>query len=296
MQGRNPTSAGRFRQAVPDAVEGEERRAAGARRSPEMVEPIKAAKPEPKAVAKPEPKKEAAAPRPHADTGRRGRRRLGARADERTARRFRSAGSRPAAAAAGAYTDFADFCCPEYHRRSMQQHDLRATGSEHQGAGGPNRMKFVVHRDGTHHRRVRSSRARVSSSISRRTRALEQTQQLPPLPTAFPTRSADGAPRIRIQAINDETDTPARLAAFAHDLRSSPSSAASSSRPRRRPPSQSQPEARSASRSPAAPALPPKLAIVPDSSRCRRTPRRWRPRRRSPTCCTTTSTTSASST
>src|SRR5215216_2357825 len=114
VQGRNPESAKAVQEAVPDAAKAKND-APPAVTKPEMVEPVKAAKPEPKSVAKPEPKKEE--PQLHGRTPTQG-----AEVKQGTSR---VQNSQTAAIPFGglatggggmgsARTELGDFCCPEY--------------------------------------------------------------------------------------------------------------------------------------------------------------------------------------
>lgn len=182
IQGRNPESAKKVQEPVPDASKAKND-APPALAKPEMVEPIKTPKPEPKTVAKPEPKKEV--PQLHGRTPTQG-----AQVNDGSARVQTNAtaaipfGGLATGGGGGssAYTDFADFCCPEYIQ-VMKQH-VYANWRDHQGQAGLNRVKFVVHRDGTITDVTVEQSAGQFLDLSS-TRALEQTKQLPPLPTAF---------------------------------------------------------------------------------------------------------------
>lgn len=183
IQGRNPESAKRVQEAVPD-VSKAKNDAPPALAKPEMVEPIKAAKPEPKSAAKPEPKKDV--PQLHSRTPTQGAQVIDGSARVQTnATAAIPFGGLATGGGGGsaAYTDFADFCCPEYIQVMKQA--VYANWRDHQGQPGLNRVKFVVHRDGLiTDVMVEQSAGQFLDLASRR--ALEQTKQLPPLPAAFP--------------------------------------------------------------------------------------------------------------
>jgi TonB family protein len=140
-------------------------------------------KPEPKTVAKAEPKK--TEPQLHGRTPTQG-----AEVKEGSARvqtgqtaavRFEglATGGGPVG---GAYTDFADFCCPEY--LAIMQRQIYGNWNQRQGQAGSTKMKFVIQRDGTiTDIAVEQSAGPFLDLASRR--ALEQTQRLPPLPGAY---------------------------------------------------------------------------------------------------------------
>ena len=64
--------------------------------------------------------------------------------------------------AGAAYTDFKDFCCPEYLTTMVQL--VQRNWQQNQGVDGTVMVKFTITRDGAHPRRRRSrSKARRSS-------------------------------------------------------------------------------------------------------------------------------------
>jgi len=183
VQGRNPESAKPVQQVTAEPVKAKDE-APPALAKPDMVEPIKAAKPEPKTVAKPEPKKEV--PQLHGRTPTQGAEVRAGTARVQTGQTAAipfgglatGGGGTP-----GAYTDFADFCCPEYIQVMKQQ--IYANWRVRQGQDGVNKMKFVVRRDGLIiDITVEKSAGQFLDLASMR--ALQQTKQLPPLPAAFP--------------------------------------------------------------------------------------------------------------
>src|SRR4051812_18685272 len=141
VQGRNPISAPRVEEAVPDAKPTINTPPAAAK--PEMVLPTKAAKPEPKAV---KPK--------DADSTRLRPPSQGAEVKQGTARADTHGASVPFGGLAtggggdGAVTtDLANFCCPEY--LGVLKRSIYANWKKEQGQAGLNSVKFVIKRDGT---------------------------------------------------------------------------------------------------------------------------------------------------
>lgn len=87
----------------------------------------------------------------------------------------------------GAYTDYANFCCPEYLRQMTAF--IKRNWQQNQGAAGQVLMKFTVQRDGTltDIEVEKPSGQYLLDNAS--TRALVVTRQLPQLPREFPERS-----------------------------------------------------------------------------------------------------------
>lgn len=182
IQGRNPQSAKPIQQEVADPSKAKTD-APPALTKPEMVEPIKTAKPESKAITRPEPKKET--PQLHGRTPTQG-------AQERTGTARVETGQTAAipfgglatggGPVGGAYTDYADFCCPEY--LSTMTRMIYGNWQQKQGQVGVNQMKFTIQRDGTITDIAVEQSANPFLDLASR-RALEQTQRLPPLPAPF---------------------------------------------------------------------------------------------------------------
>jgi hypothetical protein len=82
----------------------------------------------------------------------------------------------------GAYTDTGDFCCPEYLQ--TMQRLIYGNWQQKQGQAGITKMKFTIQRDGTLADITVEESAGTFLDLASR-RALEQTQRLPPLPSAF---------------------------------------------------------------------------------------------------------------
>jgi TonB family protein len=180
IQGRNAMSGRQIQEAVPETVKPRND-TAPAPVKPEMVEPLKAAKPEPKRVARPEPKKEEP-PRGRTPT-------QGAEVKPGVARIDTQGAPTPfggfatgGGAAGTAYTDFADFCCPEYLARMQTM--IYGNWQQRQGVEGSNIVKFTIARDGTISAVVIEQGGNEFLNRASQ-RAVALTQQLPPLPTAF---------------------------------------------------------------------------------------------------------------
>ena len=148
-----------------------------------MVEPIKAAKPEPKTVAKPEPKKDV--PQLHSRTPTQGAQVVdsSARVQTNSTAAIPFGGLATGGGGMGAArTDTSNFCCPEY--LTTMQRLVYANWKPNQGQAGTNVVKFVVHRDGSiSDITVETGAGQFLDLASQR--ALEQTQRLPPLPQAY---------------------------------------------------------------------------------------------------------------
>jgi TonB family protein len=181
-QGRNPMSTKQIQEAVPETVKPKND-APPAIAKPEMVEPVKAAPTPPKAVTKPEPPKETPQIRGRTPT-------QGAEVTKGTARVDTASQSQTqfgglatsAQVGTGAYTDYADFCCPEYLQQMVSV--VRRNWQQRQGQEGENTAKFVIRRDG----KIDSVEIEKSASplldLATR-RALITTDRLQPLPAGF---------------------------------------------------------------------------------------------------------------
>ena len=180
IQGRNPMAGRQVQQVAPDAAKP---RAVTppAPPKPEMVEPVKTAKPAPTAVTKPEPKKEeplrGRTPSQGAEV-----KPGDARADTRGAAIPFGGLATGGGGVPGAYTDYADFCCPEYLQTMTRL--IYGNWQQKQGVEGSNVVRFVVRRDGAITDVVVEQGANQFLNLASQ-RALAQTKQLPPLPAAF---------------------------------------------------------------------------------------------------------------
>ena len=180
IQGRSPMAGRQVQQAVPDTAKSRNI-TPPAPPKPEMVEPIKTAKPAPKAVTKPEPKK---------DEPLRGRTpSQGAEVKPGDARADTKGAAIPFGGLAtggggvpGAYTDYADFCCPEYLQTMTRL--IYGNWQQKQGQAGVTKVKFVIQRDGSITDIAIEQSAGPFLDLASQ-RALEQTRRLPPLPAPF---------------------------------------------------------------------------------------------------------------
>ena len=181
IQGHNAVSAKQVQQAVPDPVKPKVD-APPALIKPEMTEAVKAAKPEPKAITRPDAKPPE--PQLHGRTPTQGQEvnKSIARIETHGAT-VRHRPRRPAAAAAAPRAPTSPIsAAPSTSRRCSGW--CARTGSSGRRRPAPTRVKFVIHRDGT------ITDVAVEKGVSplldqASTRALIQTQRLPPLPAAF---------------------------------------------------------------------------------------------------------------
>jgi TonB family protein len=181
QQGRNPISAKPVQDAVPETVKPKNE-APPALVKPEMIEPVKTAKPEPRTAAKPEPKKDV--PQLHGS-----RPTQGAEVKAGTAKIETHGAAIPfgglatgGGGAGAAYTDYADFCCPEYLSTMVQM--VQKNWQQNQGQDGTVKVKFTIQRDGTLTGiEVEQQSAQFLNLAAQR--AVMATKQLPPLPAAF---------------------------------------------------------------------------------------------------------------
>ena len=181
VQGRNPISAKPVQEAVPETVKPKND-APPAVAKPEMIEPVKTAPTPAKANVKPEPPKETPQLRGRTPT-------QGTEVTKGTARVETNSAAQNAfglatggAGGGAAYTDFADFCCPEYLTTMIQI--VGRNWQQRQGQDGNVQLKFVIQRSGV------ISNIEVEKQFSplldlAAQRALVSTKQLPPLPAAF---------------------------------------------------------------------------------------------------------------
>ena len=180
QQGRNPMDARKVETAVPEGKKPTDTPPMATK--PEMIEPVKKA-PAAKPNAKPEPAK----PLPQLQ-GRTPSQ--GAEVNKGTARiETNSTAQTPTPGLAtggggtgGAYTDYGDFCCPEY---LAQVHTLiKRNWQPRQGQVGQNTVKFTIQRDGTiTDVSIKEGNNQLLNLASQR--ALQVTRSVPPLPAAF---------------------------------------------------------------------------------------------------------------
>jgi len=180
IQGRNPISNKEIQQAVPETVKPKND-TPPALAKPEMVENV--SKPQPKTITKPEPPK--TTPQSSSRTPTQGAevRKGAARVETGQTAAIPFGGlATGGGPVGGAYTDYADFCCPEYLATMTRL--VYGNWNQKQGQTGTNRVKFTIQRDGSITEISIERSAGPFLDIASR-RALEQTQRLPPLPAAF---------------------------------------------------------------------------------------------------------------
>ncbi len=180
-QGMTSISNKPVQEAAPSPTKPNEQ-APPALAKPEMVEPLKTAKPQPKAVAKIEPKKEEA--QLHGRTPTRGPEvKQGAARVETGGAATPFGGLATGGGGAGAaYTDFANFCCPEYLQTMVQV--VQRNWQQQQGVDGTVIVKFTIQRNGQL-TGIEVEKQSVPFLNLAAQRAVVQTKQLPPLPAAF---------------------------------------------------------------------------------------------------------------
>jgi outer membrane biosynthesis protein TonB len=181
QQGNNTIAAKQIQEVAPETVKPRNE-APPALTKPEMIEPVKAAKPEPKTPAKPEPKKEAvqlhgAKPTQGAEV------KAGSAKIETHGAAVPFGGLATGGGGAGqAYTDYANFCCPEYMAAVTEQ--IRRNWNPKQQQDGTSAVKFTIRRDGTIADVVVEQGANQILNLASQ-RAIVTTQRVPPLPAAF---------------------------------------------------------------------------------------------------------------
>jgi TonB family protein len=180
-QGRNPMSNRRIEEPIPDNVKPKDTPPPLAK--PEMVEPVKTAPTPPKTQAKPEPKKET--PQLHGRTPTQGAqvREGTAKVETGSQAQTQFGGLATGGSGAGqAYTDYANFCCPEYLDQMVSL--VRRNWQVKQGQEGTVGIKFTIMRDGTITAIDVEKPASPMLNIAAQ-RVIVNTRQLPPLPAAF---------------------------------------------------------------------------------------------------------------
>lgn len=181
VQGHNPISAKPVQEAVPDTVKPKND-APPALAKPEMIEPVKTARPETRTPAKPEPKKEVPQLRGRTPTQGAEVKAGSARVETRGAAIPFGGLATGGGGAGQAYTDYANFCCPEYLQTVTGL--IQRNWNFKQQQEGSSAVKFTIRRDGTIVDVVVEQGA--SEILNRASqRAVLATQQVPPLPAAF---------------------------------------------------------------------------------------------------------------
>jgi TonB family protein len=177
-QGRNPISALPKQAAVPETVKPSATTTPAAKK-PEMIEPVKAAPAAPKAAVKADTK-DARGRTPtqgaQVTTGT-------AKVETGSQTQTKFGGLATSGGGAGAaYTDYADFCCPEYLKTMVEL--VRRNWQQKQGQDGTVQLKFTIQRDGTlTNIEIEQQSAPMLNLAAQR--AIMVTRQLPPLPAAF---------------------------------------------------------------------------------------------------------------
>jgi TonB family protein len=180
-QGINPISAKPVQQAAPDAPKANTQ-APPALTKPDMIEPLKTAKPQPKAAATIEPRKQE--PQLHGRTPTTGPEVKAGAARIETGGQARPFGglATGGGGAGAAYTDFANFCCPEYLTTMVQL--VERNWQQNQGVDGTVIVKFTIRRDGLMEDIQVEQQSTPFLNLAAQ-RAVVATKQLPPLPAAF---------------------------------------------------------------------------------------------------------------
>jgi outer membrane biosynthesis protein TonB len=178
VQGRNPMSDVARQVAVPETAKPSVTTTPAAAK-PEMILPTKTAPAAPKAVVKPD-NKDARGRTPtqgaEVTTGT-----AKVETGSRTQTKFGGLATGGGGAGA-AYTDYADFCCPEYLEAMVQV--VHRNWQAKQGQSGTNIAKFTITRDGTiTNVLIEQGNNPILNLASQR--ALIQTKKLAPLPAAF---------------------------------------------------------------------------------------------------------------
>jgi outer membrane biosynthesis protein TonB len=180
-QGRAAIAAKAVQEAVPADVKPKND-APPALAKPEMTLPVKTAKPDPRTAAKPEPKKEVqqlhgSKPTQGAEV------KAGAAKVETHGSATPFGGLATGGGGAGqAYTEYADFCCPEYLSSVTQL--IQKNWNQRQGQDGSSVVTFSIRRDGSLvDVKVDQGSNQILNLASQR--AILVTQRVPPLPAAF---------------------------------------------------------------------------------------------------------------
>ena len=178
VQGRNPMSTRPTEVAVPDAAKPTVTTTPAAK-TPEMVLPVKTAPAAPKTPVKTD-NKEARGRTPSQGT----EVKVGtAKVETGSQTQTKFGGLATGGGGAGAaYTDYADFCCPEYLEAMVQV--VHRNWQSKQGQSGTNVAKFTITRDGTITNVVIEQGSNPLLNLASQ-RALIQTKKLAPLPAAF---------------------------------------------------------------------------------------------------------------
>lgn len=180
-QGRNPMDARKVEQVAPEGKKPTDTPPMATK--PEMIEPVKKAPAPPKANAKPEPAKpipqlQGRTPSQGAEVNK-GTARIETNSTAQTQTPGLATGG---GGTGGAYTDYADFCCPEYLAQVVML--IKRNWQQRQGHVGMSKLKFTIARDGTISDISVVEGANQLLNLASQ-RALIQTRSVPPLPVAF---------------------------------------------------------------------------------------------------------------
>lgn len=180
-QGTTPISAKPVQEATTEPVKPNTQ-APPALAKPEMVEPLKNARVQPKPAVKDTQK---TIEQLHGRTPTKGAEVRGGTARVETGGAqvpFGGLSTGGGAGAGAAYTDYANFCCPEYLQTMVQQ--VQRNWQQNQGAEGTVVVKFVIQRSGAiTDLQVEQQSTQFLNLAAQR--AVERTRQLPPLPPRF---------------------------------------------------------------------------------------------------------------
>ena len=177
VQGRNPISNVPKQEAVPETAKPIVNPTPAAAK-PEMIEPTKSAPVAAKAAVKPDNKDaRGRTPTKGAEVT------TGTAKVETGSKAQKAFGLATGGGGAGAaYTDYKDFCCPEYLEAMVQV--VHRNWQAKQGQNGTNIAKFTIGRDGTiTNVMIEQGNNPLLNLASQR--ALIQTKKLAPLPAAF---------------------------------------------------------------------------------------------------------------
>jgi TonB family protein len=179
-QGRNPTSARQVQETVPESAKPRDTPPAPPK--PEMIEPAKTAPAAAKANTKPEPPKPAPQLQGRAPSQGPEVTKGTARIETNSTTQTPFGGLATGGGGPGAYTDYADFCCPEYLAQVVAT--IKRNWQRRQGQVGQNVAKFTIARDGTINNVTIEKPGNQLLDLASQ-RALLQTRSVAPLPAAF---------------------------------------------------------------------------------------------------------------
>ena len=179
--GRNPMDARKVETVAPEGKKPTDTPPMATK--PEMIEPKKTAPTPPKPNAKTEPSKPV--PQLQGRTPSQGAQvnKGTARVETNSTAQTQTPGlATGGSGAGGAYTDYADFCCPEYLAQVVSL--IRRNWQQNQGQVGNSTVKFTIRRDGTiDNITIQEGRNQLLNLASQR--AVQVTRTVPPLPAAF---------------------------------------------------------------------------------------------------------------